>query len=247
MSGLAWQLGTVVAITPETPRAKTFTLRLPHWQQHRAGQHYTLRLTAPDGYQAQRSYSIASPPEQTGEVAFTVELIDEGEVSGYLFEGVQLGDQLEVRGPIGGYFAWDATPQAGPLLLVAGGSGIVPLMCMLRHRQRSGLRNPTVLLYSSRTPEEVIYQQELTAMAQADPSFSLQQTFTRQLPAGWAGYQRRLDEAMLGEVLGLLPAAPQCFICGPTGLVESAASTLAGPLGLPASAIHTERFGPSGT
>ncbi|TGE04092.1 ferredoxin reductase [Hymenobacter fodinae] len=247
MSGLAWQVGTVVSITTETPHAKSFTLSLPQWHRHRAGQHYTLRLTAPDGYQAQRSYSIASPPEQTGEVAFTVELIEEGEVSGYLFDGVQVGDQLEVRGPIGGYFVWDATPQAGPLLLVAGGSGVVPLMCMLRHRQRSGLRNPTVLLYSVRTPEEVIYQQELLAMAQADPSFSLVLTYTRQSPAGWTGNQRRLDAAMLQEAVGQLPTSPQCFICGPTGLVESAATLLAQHLQVPTAAIHTERFGPSGT
>ncbi|TGD80664.1 ferredoxin reductase [Hymenobacter wooponensis] len=247
MNSLDWQLGTVVQVTPETPHAKTFTLRLPHWQPHRAGQHYTLRLTAPDGYQAQRSYSIASPPEQTGEVAFTIELIEEGEVSGYLFEGVLPGDQLEVRGPIGGYFVWEATPQAGPLLLVAGGSGIVPLMCMLRHRQRSGIHNPTALLYSVRTPEEVIYAQELRDMAQADPLFYLQLAYTRQAPVGWTGYHRRVDEAMLQEALGLLPSAPQCFICGPTGLVESAANILAEQLQLPASAIHTERFGPSGS
>lgn len=246
MSGLDWQLGTVVAITPETPHAKTFTLRLPHWQPHRAGQHYTLRLTAPDGYQAQRSYSVASPPEQTGEVAFTVELITEGEVSGYLLEEVQVGDQLEVRGPIGGYFVWEATPQAGPLLLVAGGSGIVPLMCMLRHRQRSGLRNPTALLYSIRTSEEAIFLPELTALAQQDPSVTLHLTFTRQAPAGWAGPQRRIDEALLQEALGQLPAVPQCFICGPTGLVESAASLLSDALAVPAALIYTERFGPSG-
>jgi ferredoxin-NADP reductase len=245
MSGLDWQLATVEQIVQETPHVKTFTLRLPHWQPHRAGQHYTLRLTAPDGYQAQRSYSIASPPEQTGLIELTIELIDEGEVSGYLFEGVAVGDQLEVRGPIGGYFVWEATPQAGPLLLIAGGSGVVPLMCMLRHRQRSGLRNPTVLLYSLRTPEDVIYQHELQAMVQADASLTLRLIFTRQAPAGWSGYQRRIDATMLTDTLGLFAAAPACYICGPTGLVESAANGLEA-LGLPASSIRTERFGPSG-
>lgn len=245
MSGLEWQVATVETVVPETPRVKTFTLRLPQWRPHRAGQHYALRLTAPDGYQAQRSYSVASAPEQTGQIALTVELIEDGEVSGYLFEGVLPGDQLEVRGPIGGYFVWEAAPQAGPLLLVAGGSGVVPLMAMLRHRQQSGLRNPTVLLYSIRTPDDVIYQSELTALAAADSSFTLLLTYTRQAPPQWAGYQRRLDGAMLQEALGHLPARPSCFICGPNGLVEGAANQLLA-LGMPATDIRTERFGPTG-
>lgn len=244
MSRLEWQLATVETITPETPRVKTFTLRLPRWTPHRAGQHYTVRLTAPDGYQAQRSYSVASPPEQTGQIALTVELIAEGEVSGYLFEGVQPGDQLEVRGPIGGYFVWEATPQAGPLLLVAGGSGVVPLMAMLRHRQRAGVHNPTVLLYSVRTPEDVIYQTELNAMAAQDASFMLLLSYTRQAPPAWAGYQRRLDLALLQEVLGRFASPPQCFVCGPAGLVEAAANALVA-LGQPAESIRTERFGPT--
>lgn len=245
MSRLEWQRATVAAVVAETPRVKTFVLRLPAWQPHRAGQHYTLRLTAPDGYQALRSYSVASPPEQTGQIALTVELIEEGEVSGYLFEGVQAGDQLEVRGPIGGYFVWEATPQAVPLLLVAGGSGVVPLMAMLRHRQQAGLRNPTVLLYSVRTPEDVIYGPELQALAAANASFTLLLTFTRQAPASWAGYQRRPDAALLTEVLSQFPTPPQCFICGPNGLVEAAATGLAAQ-GVPPEHIRTERFGPSG-
>jgi len=246
VSRLDWQIGTVTAITPETPRVKTFTISLPRWTAHRAGQHYDLRLTAPDGYQTERSYSIASPPEQVGEIALTVELIADGEVSGYLSEGVAVGDQLEVRGPIGGYFVWPAGAPDAPLLLVAGGSGVVPLMAMLRHRQRAGLRNAAVLLFSVRTPEEVIYQRELEAMAQADPAFTLLLTFTRQAPAGWAGYRRRLDAAMLAAAVGRLPGAPQCYICGPTGLVESAA-TLLQAQGLPDDAIRTERFGPTGS
>ncbi|SNC64639.1 Ferredoxin-NADP reductase [Hymenobacter gelipurpurascens] len=244
MSGLEWQLAVVETVLQETPRVKTFRLRLPHWRPHRAGQHYSLRLTAPDGYQAQRSYSVASAPEQTGHIDLTVELLEDGEVSGYLFEGVLPGDQLEVRGPIGGYFVWEATSAASPLLLIAGGSGVVPLMAMLRHRQNTGLQNPTVLLYSVRNPAEVIYRQELEALARADSSFTLLLTYTRQAPPQWSGYQRRPDSAMLAEVVGRFITSPHCFICGPNGLVESAANELVA-LGLPASTIRTERFGPA--
>jgi ferredoxin-NADP reductase len=247
MSIVIWQLGTVVSIVSETPHVKTFTLRLPHWTPHRAGQHYDLRLTADGGYQAERSYSIASPPEQTGEIALTVELVNEGEVSGYLFEGVAVGDELEVRGPIGGYFVWRGEPTAPPLLLVGGGSGVVPLMAMLRHRRALGLRTPAILLFSVRTPEEVIYQAELEALAQADNSFTLLLDYTRQAPPGWAGYQRRIDAAMLAEVVARFGAAqPQAFVCGPTGLVESVANGLQAA-GLPPELILTERFGPTGS
>jgi len=245
VSRLDWQISTVVAIASETPRVKTFTINLPQWTAHRAGQHYDLRLSAPDGYQTERSYSIASPPEQTGEIALTVEMIADGEVSGYLHEGVAVGDQLELRGPIGGYFVWPAGAPDAPLMLVAGGSGVVPLMAMLRHRQRAGLPNLAVLLFSVRTPEEVIYQQELEAMAQADAAFTLLLTYTRQTLASWAGYRRRIDATMLAEAVGRLPGAPQCYVCGPTGLVENVASLLQAQ-GLPDDAIRTERFGPTG-
>jgi ferredoxin-NADP reductase len=246
MSKVTWQLGTVVSIVPETPHVKTFTIKLPNWTPHLAGQHYDLRLTADGGYQAERSYSIASPPEQTGEIALTVELVQEGEVSGYLFEGVAVGDELEVRGPIGGYFVWRGEPASPPLLLVGGGSGVVPLMAMLRHRQHLGLRTPAVLLFSIRTPEEVIYKSELEAMAQADASFTLLLDYTRQAPPGWAGYQRRIDAAMLAEVVAKFgDAKPQAFVCGPTGLVESVANGLQ-TAGLPPEMILTERFGPTG-
>jgi len=246
MSKVTWQLGTVVSIVPETPHVKTFTLKLPSWTPHLAGQHYDLRLTADGGYQAERSYSIASPPEQTGEIALTVELVNEGEVSGYLFEGVAVGDELEVRGPIGGYFVWRGEPTSPPLLLVGGGSGVVPLMAMLRHRQHLGLRTPAVLLFSVRTPDEVIYQAELEAMAQADDSFTLLLDYTRQAPPGWAGYQRRIDAAMLAEVVARFgETQPQAFVCGPTGLVESVANGLQAA-GLPPEMILTERFGPTG-
>jgi len=247
MSRVAWQRATVKAIALETPRVKSFTLSLPSWTPHLAGQHYDLRLTAEGGYQAERSYSIASPPEQMGEIELTVELIAEGEVSGYLFEGVAVGDELEVRGPIGGYFVWRGAAGAPPLLLVGGGSGVVPLMAMLRHRQRLGVRTPAVLLFSVRAPEEVIYQAELAAMAQADPTFTLLLTYTRQAPPGWAGYQRRVDAPMLAEVVtrfGNTP--PQAFVCGPTGLVESVANGLQAA-GLPPEMILTERFGPTGS
>ena len=246
MSRLDWQIATVVAITSETERVNTYTLRLPQWTPHRAGQHYDLRLTAPDGYQTERSYSIASPPEQIGEIALTVELINGGEVSGYLYEGVAVGDELEVRGPIGGYFVWPVDGVAAPLLLVAGGSGVVPLMAMLRHRQRAGLANPVALLFSVRSPDEFIYQHELEALAQTDPTFTLLLTYTRRVPVGWVGYRRRLDAAMLAEARGYLPGPPQCYVCGPTGLVEKAA-TLLQAQGLPDNAIRTERFGPTGS
>jgi ferredoxin-NADP reductase len=246
VSRLDWQIATVVAITSETERVNTYTLRLPQWTPHRAGQHYDLRLTAPDGYQTERSYSIASPPEQIGEIALTVEWISGGEVSGYLYEGVAVGDELEVRGPIGGYFVWPVDGVDAPLLLVAGGSGVVPLMAMLRHRQRAGLANPVVLLFSVRSPDEFIYQHELEALAQTDPTFTLLLTYTRRVPVGWVGYRRRLDAAMLAEARGYLSGPPQCYVCGPTGLVEEAA-TLLQAQGLPDNAIRTERFGPTGS
>jgi ferredoxin-NADP reductase len=245
MSKVAWQLATVKSIRPETPRVKSFILSLPSFAPHLAGQHYDLRLTAEGGYQAERSYSVASPPEQTGEIELTIELVAEGEVSGYLFEGVAVGDPLEVRGPIGGYFVWRGEPAAPPLLLVGGGSGVVPLMAMLRHRQRLGLRTPAVLLFSIRTPEEVIYQAELEALAQADPTFTLLLDYTRQAPTGWAGYQRRIDAVMLAEVVARFATPPQCFVCGPTGLVESVANGLQA-IGVATESILTERFGPTG-
>ena len=245
MSKVAWQLATIKSIKPETPHVKSFTLTLPSWTPHLAGQHYDLRLTAEGGYQAERSYSIASPPEQTGEIELTIELVEDGEVSGYLFEGVQVGDPLEVRGPIGGYFVWRGEPSSPPLLLVGGGSGVVPLMAMLRHRQRAGLRTPAVLLFSIRTPDEVIYQAELEAMVKADPSFTLLLDYTRQAPPGWTGYQRRIDATMLAEVEQHFgEVKPQAFVCGPTGMVESVANGLQAA-GLPPDMILTERFGPT--
>jgi ferredoxin-NADP reductase len=243
---MQWQRGEVIRVVQETSRVKTFTIQLPGWQVHLPGQHYDIRLTAEDGYQVQRSYSVASPPGQEGSVDLTVDCIEDGEVSPYLVEGVGVGDALELRGPIGGYFVWTPADYERPLLGVAGGSGIVPLMAMLRHRKRAGIGNPAGLLFSIRTPQDVIYGQELDQLAREDDHFGLHLTYTRQAPEGWHGYQRRIDEAMLREVLAGFAQPPLCFICGPSLLVETVANALLNA-GLPPGDIRTERFGPEGT
>jgi ferredoxin-NADP reductase len=240
---LAWQISTVTAIRAETPEVSSFTLRLPGWRPHRAGQHYDVRLTAPDGYQAQRSYSIASPPSRAGEVDLTVEKIADGEVSPYFHDVVEVGDQVEVRGPIGGYFVWEPA-LGGPLLLVAGGSGVVPLMAMLRERAASEARPPAVLLSSSRTFGELIYRDELAALDAADADLRVIQTLTRSQPPGWTGYDRRIDRAMLSEAIGAAGGQPLVYICGPTLLVEAAANALV-ELGVSPARVRTERFGPT--
>jgi len=241
---LEWQAGTVTAIRPETRQTKSFTFALPKWMVHRPGQHYDVRLTAPDGYQTQRSYSIASPPERLGEIELTVERIPDGEVSPYLHDVLMPGDQLEVRGPIGGYFVWDVS-LGGPLLLVGGGSGVVPLMAMLRHRAAQQGTLPARILYSSRTAEDVIYRDELDGMAAADRTFEPFYTFTRQAPAGWTGYGRRIDATMLAEVMRPFDRSALAYVCGPTLLVESVANALV-QMELPIEQIRTERFGPTG-
>lgn len=241
---LKWQIATVVRVKPETARVKTFTLALPHWTAHRAGQHYDVRLTAPDGYQAQRSYSIASSPEQRGEIELTVERLEDGEVSMYMHDVLIVGDQLELRGPIGGYFVWEAT-QGGPLLLVAGGSGIVPLMAMIRHRKAAGSTVPTRLLYSSHSLDDVIYRQELEQLSREGTGLEVIHTLTREQPTGWRGYSRRIDMQMLEEVTRSLGVGLKAYICGPTALVEGVANGLV-KLGIPAGQIRTERFGPTG-
>ena len=240
---LAWQIATVTAIRTETSEVKTLTLALPSWTPHRPGQHYDVRLTAEDGYSAQRSYSIGSEPERTGEIDLTVERIADGEVSPYLDDTVLIGDRFEVRGPIGGYFVWDRT-IGGPLLLVAGGSGVVPLMGMLRHRAAAGIHDPARLLYSARSYDLIIYRQELDMLAQRN-GLAVSYTLTRNQPAGWKGYARRIDDAMLKEVSTPLGRNANAFVCGPTALVEVAADGLE-RVGLPAERIRTERFGPSG-
>ena len=241
---LTWQFGEVVATQAETARTKSVTLALPTWMGHRAGQHVDVRLTAEDGYQAERSYSIASPPEEAPRVTLTVERLDDGEVSPYLTNELRAGDKLELRGPIGGYFVWEAQ-MGGPLLLVAGGSGIVPLMAMLRHRAAVGSTIPTRLLYSSRSSDDVIYRDELERLVKSSTLLEVVQTLTRVQPPGWTGYARRIDTQMLREVAWPLDQRPLMFICGPTPFVETAAASLVA-LGHDPARIKTERFGPTG-
>ena len=242
---IGWQLATVGSIHDETPKVRTFTLGLPDWPGHRPGQHVDLRLTAEDGYSVERSYSIASEPERAGEIDITVERIEGGEISPFLNEVVVPGDRLEVRGPIGGYFVWEVA-LGGPLLLVAGGSGVVPLMAMVRHRARSGVSVPTRLLFSSRTFDEIIYRDELDRLASAANGFDVLHTLTRGQPPGWTGYSRRIDAAMLAEALEPLGVGARAYACGPTALVEVVANGLV-RLGLPPDRVRTERFGPTGT
>src|SRR5438270_8409135 len=241
---LTWQLGEVVATQAETARTTSITLALPTWMGHRAGQHVDVRLTAEDGYQAERSYSIASPPEEQPHVTLTVERLDDGEVSPYLTSELRIGDKLELRGPIGGYFVWEAS-MGGPLLLVAGGSGIVPLMAMLRHRAAVGSTIPTRLLYSSRSYADIIYRDELERLDEADQMLEVVHTLTRVQPPGWTDYHRRIDTDMLREVAWPSDQHALMYICGPTPFVETAAASLV-TLGHEPARIKTERFGPTG-
>jgi ferredoxin-NADP reductase len=242
--GIAWQIATVAAITDETPTVRSFTLAVLDWAGHRAGQHIDLRLTAEDGYSVQRSYSIASATN-AGTIDITVERINDGEVSPFLHDTVVVGDRLELRGPIGGYFVWEPA-LGGPLLLVAGGSGVVPLMAMVRERDRAGIETPTRLLFSSRHYEEIIYREELDRFAASGRGFEVIHTLTRSRPDGWMGYDRRIDDRIIGEVLEPLGSRVRVYICGPTALVETAANAMV-QLGLPPDRVRTERFGPTGT
>jgi ferredoxin-NADP reductase len=242
---LEWQRGVVTDVRPETPRVTTLTIRLPSWMRHRAGQHYDVRLTAEDGYQAQRSYSVASPPERAGLIELTVERLEDGEVSPYLCNVAMPGDEIELRGPIGGYFVWEAR-MTRPLFLVGGGSGVVPLMAMIRHRGAAGSHVPTRLLYSARAPGEIIYRPELDRLGMTDPAAQVVYTYTRMTPPGWSGYARRIDAQMLREVSAPLGQDTLAYVCGPTLLVEAAANALVG-LGWPPTSVLTERFGPSGS
>jgi ferredoxin-NADP reductase len=238
---LIWRVAAVLDAVTETPRVKTVGFDVPGWSGHRAGQHVDVRLTAEDGYQAERSYSIASAPDGT-RVELTVERIDDGEVSPYLTEELRTGDEIELRGPIGGYFVWE--PEAGgPLLLVAGGSGVVPLMAMTRLRVASGSDADTRLLFSSRGWDDVIYRDELEQLN--GNGVRVVHTLTRTQPSDWTGYARRVDAAMLAEV-GPGPAErPHIYVCGPTPFVEAVASALVG-MGHDPQGIRTERFGPTG-
>jgi ferredoxin-NADP reductase len=240
---LSWRLGDVVEVVPETPKTKSLVLEVPGWEGHKAGQHVDVRLTAEDGYQAQRSYSIASAPEDE-RLVLTVDRLEDGEVSPYLTDVLMSGDKLELRGPIGGYFAWE-TKDGGPLLLVAGGSGVVPLMAMIRHRAAVGSDVPTRLLYSSRSYEEIIYREELEELAARDDSLEVIHTLTRSRPEGWSGYDRRIDAQMLSEVSWSPDERPLAFVCGPTPLVEAVAAALV-DLGHDPARVKTERFGATG-
>lgn len=250
-SVIAWRLATVVENRRETSRTRTLLLHVADWPGHRAGQHVDVRLTAEDGYRTERSYSIASAPEAP-HLALTVERLDDGEVSPYLVDELRAGDTLELRGPIGGYFVWEAK-EGGPLLLVAGGSGIVPLMAMLRHRAvaaphlRSAGGRPieTRLLYSSRTWAEVIYRDELAALAASDPTLEVRHTLTRETDPAWRGLHRRIDRAMLEDIAWPAVEHPLAFVCGPTPMVEAVANALV-ELGHDPARVKTERFGPSG-
>jgi ferredoxin-NADP reductase len=234
---LTWQVGTVTSVVDETASVRTIELQVPDWAGHEAGQHLDVRLTAEDGYRAERSYSIASAPGEP--VALTVERLEDGEVSPYLTEELRPGDELEIRGPIGGYFVWDGGAPAMPLMLIAGGSGVVPFRSILRYRGHLGSTVPARLLYSARSLADVIYKNELD---QVGDGVEVIYTLTRQQPPGWPGRRGRVDKAMLAEVAWPQEQQAAAFVCGPTPFVETVASSLVS-LGYPAQRVKTERFG----
>jgi ferredoxin-NADP reductase len=239
---LTWQTATVSHLIDETPTVRTIDLQVPDWAGHQAGQHLDIRLTADDGYRAERSYSIASAPGEP--LAITVERLEDGEVSPYLTEDVRQGDQLELRGPIGLYFTWDPARDTSPLLLLAGGSGVVPLRAILRHRERTGSTTPVRLLYSARSLPDVIYHDELDHYNQ-DHGVDVIYTLTRQQPAGWTGRTGRVNAVMLTDIAWPASQNPLAFVCGPTNFVEAVAEALVG-LGYPPVRVKTERFGATG-
>ena len=241
---LTWATATVGAVSDETAQVRTLRLEVPDWPGHQAGQHLDVRLTADDGYQAERAYSIAAAPGEP--LALTVERLDDGEVSPYLTQDARPGDEFEVRGPVGGYFVWEPA-FGGPLLLAAGGSGVVPLRAILRHRARTGSAVPVRLLYSSRSWQDVIYSSELDFPPEG---VQVIHTLTRSQPPAWTGYARRVDREMLAEVAWPAgapspSAGPLAYVCGPTSFVESVAASLVA-LGYPAERVKTERFGATG-
>jgi ferredoxin-NADP reductase len=239
---LSWQLAELVEAAAENARVKTIVFDVPGWPGHRAGQHVDVRLTAEDGYQAERSYSIASAPDHT-RVALTVQRLEDGEVSPYLTDELRSGDKIELRGPIGGYFVWEPSSEGGPLMLVAGGSGIVPLMAMIRTRAAAGDDTDTRLLYSSRSQDDVIYRDELERLS--GNGLTVVHALTDSQPPRWTSYARRVDAEMLAEVAPSPAERPRFYACGPTPFVEAVAEALVrlehNPL-----AIKTERFGPTG-
>jgi ferredoxin-NADP reductase len=239
---IVWRLATVRRTIPETAGARTIVLDVPGWPGHVAGQHVDVRLTAEDGYQAQRSYSIASAPEED-DLALTIERIEDGEVSPYLTDELRDGDKFELRGPVGGHFTWRVR-DGGPLLLIAGGSGLVPLMAMLRHRSAQRSRLSATVLVSSRSLGDIFYREELSRLATGG-GLHLHHTLTREAPPDWSGFSRRVDAEMLIEIGPDAAQRPRVYVCGPTGFVERAADLLV-ELGHEPAAIRAERFGPTG-
>ena len=239
-----WRVGTIVALHDETPTARTITLEVSDWPGHVAGQHVDVRLTASDGYSAVRSYSIASAPNSERRVELTVERLPNGEVSPYLTQEVAVGDRLELRGPIGGWFVWH-TEQTEPIQLVAGGSGVVPLMAMIRSRASAGSTAPFRLLYSVREPGAVFYRNELQALSDRDNSLSLTYAYTRTAPKDWPRPPGRIDAALIASTTWPSNLVPTCYVCGPTSFVESATDLLIAS-GNGRDKIRTERFGPTG-
>jgi ferredoxin-NADP reductase len=240
---LTWRVGQVRSVRDESETARTIAIDVPGWPGHLAGQHVDVRLTAEDGYSAQRSYSIASRPADD-HLELTVQRLVDGEVSPYLTQVLMAGDQLELRGPIGGWFVWRPAEQV-PTVLVGGGSGVVPLMAMVRQRIAEGLPTPMRLIYSTRSPETVLYGDELRTASKLDPQLRIDLAYTRKGPPGWQGRVGRLDSERLAELSWPSSAAPNAFVCGPTGFVEAVADMLVDQ-GHDPQRIKTERFGPSG-
>jgi ferredoxin-NADP reductase len=241
---MMWRVGTVVALHDETPTARTVKLEVSDWPGHVAGQHVDVRLTAPDGYSAVRSYSIASPPNAEGRIELTVERLPDGEVSPYLTQGLAIGDRVELRGPIGGWFVWRSR-QTEPIQLIAGGSGIVPLMAMIRSRASAGSTVPFRLLYSVREPGAVYYRDELQAISNRADSITLTYAYTRATPKNWPRPPGRVDASFIAEVTWPSKLTPTCYVCGPTSFVEGIAALLVSRSNPPYK-IRTERFGPTG-
>lgn len=244
---LEWQVATVTSVHDESPRVKLFRLNLATSTPFRAGQYFDIRLTAPDGYQAQRSYSVTSAPETPESIEFAIELISDGEVSSYFHEAVEPGEKIELRGPIGGHFTWSPT-RPKPVLLIGGGSGVAPLISMLRHRRSHSEKAPTALMFSARTESDLLFHAELEDMATEDPDLHLRLTLTREKPDNWqetaTHESRRIDRTMLESAIVALGETPyRAYICGGSGFVETI-STLLLDLGLEYRTIRTERFGP---
>jgi len=240
---LIWRVATVAEIREETDAARTLVLDVPEWPGHVAGQHVDVRLTAEDGYSTQRSFSIASAPDSST-LELMVQRIEDGEVSPYLAGVASPGDRFELRGPVGGYFTWQ-TADPAPVLLVAGGSGIVPLMCMIRTRAAESSRVPFRLVYSVRGPSAAVYATELARRVRDDKGLDVAYVYTRAVPDGWPRPPGRLDAVRLGEAGWPAQFEPSCYVCGPTGFVEAAADLLVAAGNAP-ERVKTERFGPSG-